>query len=278
MNTNIQLLHDADLEIAKTIVGICKKYGLRCYMLGGTMLGAIRHRGFIPWDDDIDFGLPRKDYEKLLELLPKELPSYLTYENYKTNPQYHYYITRVQDVETKVIEENFEYENKSTHVSIDLFPLDGSPNNSFLRKLFFMRVIMHRSMMSLCYKQGIDKHRKRGLLEKLVIAVMTKLPTERMFNPYNQKEKIDRLLRKYDMDKSLISGNIMGAYRTREMIPTEWYGDSSIYDFESERFLGIKEYDKYLTHLYGDYMTIPPKEQQKTHYRIVEIHGKIIKD
>jgi len=274
MKQNIDLLHEADLEIAKTIVGICKRHNLKCYMLGGSMLGAIRHKGFIPWDDDIDFGLPRKDYEKLLELLPMELPSNLTFENYKTNPDYHYYITRIQDLNTKVVEINFESENKFTHVSIDLFPLDGSPNNPFLRMLFFLRIIMHRSMMSLCYRKGIDKHRKRGFFEKMFITIMTMFPTEKIFNPYNQKEKIDKILKKYPMENSYISGNIMGAYRTKEMVPTEWYGETTEYDFESEKFLGIKEYDKYLTHLYGDYMAIPPKEQQKIHYRIIEIHGQ----
>ena len=73
MKSNIELLHQADLEIVKQVVALCDKYGLMYYMLGGSMLGAIRHKGFIPWDDDIDLGMPRKDYERFLELAPKEL-------------------------------------------------------------------------------------------------------------------------------------------------------------------------------------------------------------
>ena len=75
MQSDIRYLHESDLAIAKEVVSICEKYGLRYYMLGGTMLGAIRHKGFIPWDDDMDLGMPRKDYERFLEVAPKELPS-----------------------------------------------------------------------------------------------------------------------------------------------------------------------------------------------------------
>ena len=73
MSTNIELLHKADLEIVKEVVSLCDCHNLKYYMLGGSMLGAIRHKGFIPWDDDIDLGMPRKDYELFLELAPKEL-------------------------------------------------------------------------------------------------------------------------------------------------------------------------------------------------------------
>lgn len=274
MKTNIEKLHDVDLAIVKEVISICDNYNLKYYMLGGTMLGAIRHKGFIPWDDDIDLGMPREDYERFLIIAPKELTKNLKIINYKTNPEYQYYITRVQDTETKVVETRFENDGKFTHVSIDIFPLDGSPNNNIFRKLFFLRVLAHRAMMALHYKNGIDPDRKRGRVEMFILSFLKMLPTDKMFNAFNQKEKIDYLLKKYNIWNSSIAGNIMGAYRTREMIPTNWYGNETFYDFESIKMRGIAKYDKYLNHLYGDYMTIPPEGSRKTHFKIIEIHGE----
>lgn len=272
--TNIEKLHEADLAIVKEVINICDRNSLMYYMLGGTMLGAIRHKGFIPWDDDIDLGMPRKDYEKFLEIAPKELSERMRIVNYKTDSDYHYYITRIQDIETKVIEVRYEKEGKFTHVSIDIFPLDGTPNNCFIRKLYCFRLMMHRAMMSLHYKDGIDRERKRGFVEKAMLATLRILPTDRMFNAYKQKEKVDKILKRYDMSKSDFTGNMMGAYRTKELIPTVWYGSNTFYEFEGIMMRGIAEYDKYLSRLYGDYMRLPPEDSRKVHFRIIEIHGK----
>ena len=276
--TNIERLHQVDLDIVKEVINICNENGLVYYALGGTMLGAIRHKGFIPWDDDIDLGMPRKDYEKFLEIAPSLLSKTLRLVNYKTDKDYHYYITRVQDIETRVMENRYEAEGKYTHVSIDIFPLDGSPNNALLRKIYYFKVMMHRGMMALHYKNGIDKERKRGLCERLFLKMMTTLPTDKLFDAYHQKEKIDKILKKHNMWGSDFSGNIMGAYRTVEMIPTSWYGKDAFYNFENIKIRGIKEYNKYLSNLYGDYMQLPPVNARKVHFRIVEIHGQKVEE
>lgn len=271
---NIDLLHKADMEIVKEIVSLCDKYELTYYMLGGTMLGAIRHKGFIPWDDDIDLGMPRYDYEKLLEIAPKELSSHLKIVNYRNTPQYMYYITRVLDTQTKVIEERIGNDNKYTNVSIDIFPIDGTPNNNIMRKIYYFRVLSHRALMSLCYKDSIDRKRHRGFAEKILLWIMEKIPVEKMTTPYKQKCKIDKLLRKYDVNKSDYIGNIMGAYRTKEIVPASLYGKDAMYQFEDIKLRGIEKYDEYLTTLYGDYMQLPPEDKRKTHFKIIEIHGE----
>lgn len=269
--TNINKLHKIDIEILKEVVNICDKNNLKYYMIGGTMLGAIRHKGFIPWDDDIDLGLPRDDYEKFLSIAPTLLSKRLSVVNFKTDPDYPYYITRIQDTDTKVIEIRYKHENKFTHASIDLFPLDGTPNNLLLRKLYYLRILMHRAMMSLHYKKGIDSERKRSVLEGLFLKMMTKLPTDKMFNAFNQKSSIDKILKKYKMCESGYTGNIMGAYRTREIVPTKFYGKDSFYQFENMNLRGFEMYDEYLKHIYGDYMKIPSEENRKTHFEIVEL-------
>ncbi len=272
MSTNIELLHQADLEIVKEVVALCDRHNLKYYMLGGSMLGAIRHKGFIPWDDDIDLGMPRKDYETFLELAPMELSDHLKIVNYKNDLTYHWYITRVLDTDSKVIENRFETEGKYTNLSIDIFPLDGTPNNWLLRKIYIFRLMAHRAMASLHYKEFIDT-KNRNWKDAILLWFLLKLPTKKLFNHYAELDMCDRLLKKYPMDSSLYTGNMMGAYRTRELIPTAWYGESSYYEFESIKLRGIKEYDLYLKQLYGDYMTLPPEDKRRIHFQLKEIHG-----
>lgn len=272
MSEDIKKLHKVILTTLKETIKIIERHDLKYYMLGGTMLGAIRHKGFIPWDDDIDIGMPRKDYELFLEKAPLELPSYYNLINFKTNKNYHYYITRIQNTKTKLIETRFKHENQITHASIDIFPLDGSPNNRIIRKLYFGRVLAHRAMMALHNRKGVDFSRKRGMFEKIVLNLLLKLPTEIFFDSYKQKCKIDKLLKKYDMSQSLYSGNIMGAYRIKEIVPTEYYGEIAFYEFEDLKLRGLKEYDKYLTQLYGnEYMQLPREQDRKIHFDIINI-------
>ena len=268
-------LQNKMLEILLYFDQFCKDNHLMYYLCGGALIGAVRHHGFIPWDDDIDLGMPRNDYEKFLEVAPQELKSSLKLVNYKTDKNYHYYITRILDTDTKVIEERIgNEEEKYTNASIDIFPIDGTPNNIILRKIYFFRVLYHRALMSLCYKDSIDRKRKRGKIEKVFLTIMEKIPIEKITNPYNQKEKIDKLLKSQNYDKSIFVGNIMGAYRTREIVPKDYYGNGKMYEFEDIEMNGLEKFDEYLKYTYGDYMQLPPKEKQKTHFKIVEIHGK----
>ena len=276
--TNMDLLHQVDLDIVKEVVAICEKHGLTYFMLGGTMLGAIRHKGFIPWDDDIDLGIPRKDYDRFLEIAPKELSKHLRLVNYHTDPEYHYYITRILDTETKVEEERIGNDNRYTNASIDIFPVDGTPNNKLLRKIYFFRVLYHRALMSLCYKDSIDRKRPRGTAEKALLWVMERLPVEKITTPYKQKEKIDKLLRKQKVEGAMFIGNIMGAYRTKEIVPARFYGKGKMYPFEDIELRGMELADEYLKWTYGDYMQLPPENKRKTHFKILEIHGQKIED
>lgn len=273
MKSNIELLHEADLSIVKDVVSICNHHGLRYWMLGGTMLGAIRHKGFIPWDDDIDLGLPRKDYERFIVLAQSELQTNYRLVNYQIDPEYHYYITRILDTNTKVIENRFAKECKFTHVSIDIFPIDGFSNNCIMKYIHERRILIHKFMSSLHYKDLIQT-KGRGLIELIVIKMLKLLPTEKIFDFRKQLDKCDNLLKKYDFTSSKYAGNIMGAYRTREIIPVEWYGEDSMYEFENLQLRGIKEYDKYLTRLYGNYMQLPPEDKRRNHFTILEVHSK----
>ena len=266
---NVRALQQIALAIVKEVVGLCSRHGLTYFMLGGTMLGAVRHKGFIPWDDDIDLGMPRKDYEQFLSIAPIELPERLRVVNYRNTPSYQYYITRVLDMNTKVEEERIGNDSRFTHASIDIFPIDGSPNNVFLRKIYFFRVLFHRAMMSLCYKDSIDRKRPRGTAERVLLWVMERLPVEKVTDPNREKDIIDRLLRAQDIENSDYIGNIMGAYRTREIVPKAFYGKGKKYPFEDMELIGMEQADAYLRHTYGDYWILPAENERKTHFRLI---------
>ena len=267
-------LQKVDLEITMQIVDICKKHNIQYFITSGTMLGAIRHKGFIPWDDDIDIGMMRDQYEKFLEVAEKELPETLKLVTFRNTPEYHYYISRVVDTDTWIEEERMAEDEKMTHVSVDVYAIDGSPNNSLLRKIYYFRVMYHRALMSLCYKDSIDRHRKRGVFERILLFVMERIPVEKMTTPYKQKCHIDRLLKSNDVYKSNIIGDLMGAYRTKEMMPAELFGKGAMYQFEDVMLMGPEDYDGYLTYMYGDYMKLPPEESRRTHYKVIELHGE----
>lgn len=277
MDKNIKKLHKVDVDILKEVVSICDKNNLKYYIIGGTLLGAVRHKGFIPWDDDIDLGIPRDDYEKFLNLAPKYLSQNLKIVNYKTDSNYQYYITRVLDMDTKVVETRIKNENKYTHASIDIFPLDGSPNNPLGRKVYYFKVMILRGLMSLCYKDSIDQDRKRSIKERMLLYIMTRIPIEKILNPNKIKNRIDRVMKSYKVRDSDSIGCLMGAYRTNEMAPKRIYGKGAFYEFEGLKLRGPEYSNDFLNIIYGTtYMQLPPVNERKTHFKIVEIKGESV--
>ena len=272
MQTDIRILQMEEFKMMQLVKEICNKEKLRFYMIGGTLLGSIRHNGFIPWDDDVDLAMPRKDYEKFLKVAHKYFPSYIFVQNFKTDSSYRYFITRVLNKRVLVDEKRFiDAKIPQAYAAVDIFPIDGSPNGYFARKIYYSRVLCRRFLISLCYRDTIDPERKRSRKEKLVLAILTRIPFEKLFNPTKIKENLDRLLKTYSMEESKWSGTIMGAYRLREMVPTEMFGKPKTYTFEEEAFPGPEMVDEYLRHMYGDYMKLPPADQQKTHYTNITI-------
>ena len=123
MKNNIKVLQTEELKVMKIIKEICEKENIRYFMIGGTLLGAIRHSGFIPWDDDVDLAMPRKDYERFLEVSNKYLPSNIFVQNFRTDDKYRYYITRVLNKNILVEEKRFiGVDTPQAYASVDIFP------------------------------------------------------------------------------------------------------------------------------------------------------------
>lgn len=268
-NYDIRKIQMADLNLFKSLIKIFEKHNLTYFLSGGTFLGAVRHEGFIPWDDDIDISMPRKDYEKFLGLYLDELPKHIEVVNFHIDPEYKYYITRVLNTDVNVREIRT---GDVTNPAVDILPLDGAPNNLLIRNWYYFKIMTLRALISLSYRDNIDQARKRSTFEKLVIRIGLLIPINKMFNPHELKMRLDKEMQKYKMENSKYSGCLMGAYRTNQMVPTEWFSDGNKYKFEDIEVNGPKNYEGYLTQMYGEFMKMPSQEKikEKNHYELLK--------
>ena len=270
-NSQLRQLQLYELNLLKTFADICEKNNLRYYMIGGTMLGAVRHKGFIPWDDDIDIGMPREDYIRFLEIAQKSLPHQYKILNYKKDKDYLRYFSRLVDTLVKI----YNYSNTDTLIEnawMDIFPLDGTSNIGFVRNLQFLMLCVNRVMYHFsCFEQMVNLMRPgRPKYQQLIIKFGMKFKVGRRRDSKAILDKIDRKLQRYSFDKSDYVMNFFGAYVKKEVLPREWFGEAKKYQFEDAMLNGPAEYDIYLRQFYGEYQ-IPPSDEHKDKHTITKI-------
>lgn len=268
MNETINLVHKKDLEIISTFIQICNKNKLNYYIIGGTFLGAVRHKGFIPWDDDMDIAMPREDYNKFINIFNEE--NNLKLLNYNHDNNYKYYISRLCDMNYEITENS----GNKTNLFVDIFPIDGFPKNNIIRKIHIFRILYHRMKLSFYYSDTIDMNAKRSLFERILIKIAKSIKFNKIIKPSKEKKKLDKILEKYSFYSSKYVGTIMGAYRQREIVPVEYFGKPTLYIFENMKLYGPEKYDLYLKHIYGDYMKLPSEEERRIHLKEIKKLGK----
>lgn len=252
-------LHLVLLDIAKVFHEICQKHQIPYYMLGGTMLGAIRHKGFIPWDDDMDFGIPREYFEKFQKACLNELPLYYKLHTVETSEYAALGINKLSDQRTKVIE---TYSVKSTEymgINIDIFPLDQTNNNaSFCSFNMYIRGLF--KLQKLLFVESKNRAYLKKILANIIQYVFR---ISRKFIPsYITNIMKGRLSRKR-LDYII---NYFGAWGMKELLPKDVFGIACLYKFESIELYGVEKYDDYLKSLYGDYMQLPSKDKRHLHF------------
>ena len=270
----IQDAHRSDLQnyiwdIMKVILKFMEKEGTEYYMLGGTLLGAVRHKGFIPWDDDIDIGIPRGEYERFLSDIKRELPDYMAVRTYKNSRNHHYYFSRIVDKRYKVKRTGSEVD-RLEEVWIDIFPLDGMPDKFLDRQIHKAKLLASRVMYHVATFDKVNlKRPNRPYYERVLIRLIKFFHLGKRGNMYFWLNMIDRLLKKYPYSKSRWCINFMGQYMFKEMFPKEYYGKGRLYDFEESRMMGPEDADAVLTQQYGDYMKYPKDADRNTHASVL---------
>lgn len=270
-NSELRRLQLTELNLARIFSDFCEKNGLRYYMVGGTMLGAVRHKGFIPWDDDMDFGMPRPDYERMLVLIRDQLPEGISFLNYKQNPEYNRYFSRIVDTRVTVVNAS----NTKTireNAWIDIFPFDGMPANALWQKQIFWRLTFWRFLYSAsCFDELVNLNRPgRQLSVRAAIKFLQATRFGRKFNTKKLMGILERKLMKHPYDESPYMVSFVGAYMMREIVDKRLLGEGTKYPFEDIQLIGPVEYDEFLRHFYGDYMT-PPSDADKDKHNIERI-------
>ena len=271
-------------KVMQEFHAVCEENNLKYFIIGGTLLGAIRHKGFIPWDDDIDVAMPRDDYEKLLKLgkqyfsYPYEIEHFSIEVSKDLAPDFY---TRLVNREIDVSIEKgdgFHYEK----AFIDIFPIDGTPNSKLVRKFFYLRLLTLRALYKFTVIDEINAgsvgENKRKLAETLLIKIAQKTRIGKLLNGNKLREKVEKLLSRYPLERTKCKcGTFHGRYRTKEFVDKMYFNERQLYKFEDSEFWGTRYYDGYLKEIYGNYMQLPPMGKRISPHRISVItHSKEI--
>lgn len=244
------------------LADMCDQNGLLYYLLGGTALGAVRHHGFIPWDDDIDLCLPRKDYDRLLDMVPAKMPAHYKLIYRKNAGIYHFVDTRTT-IEFK--DDNATQGNGTRYYPcIDIFPLDGAPGTRIGRLCRIGMTVVIRFFVKLgCIQYCYESIERRGW-ENKIIRIAKRLHTEKYIAPEYFTGLWDKVARKNDYQTSQWCMLAHGISKMKDTFPKDWVGSGCMLPFGTKRFRVFSNFDAYLTQLYGDYMT-PIKQADRQH-------------
>lgn len=252
-----------ELEILKIVIDICERHNITYYAAGGTLLGAVRHKGFIPWDDDVDIEIIRPDYDRFIKYASEELPDNLRLENYKLTPDKSKIpFLKILDSDTQLVL-NYAAKPIYTNLFIDIFPFDGMPDGKFRLKFFKMRVLWLRMLRNYADMDGVHMHRKnRPFIERFLIRFGQITHIGKLLNYSKITDKTEKYMSKFDIRKSSNYFSVYGAYKFREIMPADYYGHGRKYQFENIEINGPEHGEKVLENLYGDFRKLPPVEER----------------
>lgn len=267
MEHTLSLLQQKQLEVLREFVRVCELLSLRYYLVAGTMLGAVRHHGFIPWDDDIDVAMPRKDYELFLKEAPSCLDNQFELAD-NSNPQ-HLWMTAILSNKKKEFVLNNAANKVNTGAWIDILMIDGAPKPGLKRECHYIAYKFYRMLFQLShFSEIVNIHRERPWYETLIIRFADVTGIEKHLNSVKIAGRLHKVLSRYDFDSAAYAATYVGAYGRREIVPKEYYGEGRSYSFEGLTVMGVDAYDLYLKALYGDYMKLPPENERGNKHNV----------
>ncbi|KRM13550.1 LicD family protein [Paucilactobacillus suebicus] len=264
---NLKPIHKIELNLLETLIMICRQYSLNYFLIGGSLLGSIRHQGFIPWDDDLDVGMPRNDYNQLLKLAP----GFLSHTSYFlqtpfTDHDYGLSYAKLIDTDTSVEEIN-NINNAKKGIFIDIFPFDKIPDSSADRS---------SQMAKLKMLDGSIMVRLGYHIVDTPLSKLSRPLTVRQYNSVRQlKHRRDNVLQEYDDTNGYLVKNLASQYKyEKEIMTLDQMNNLETHMFENLSVNVPTDYDNILTQLYGDYLKLPSSNTRNPkHFKYVEING-----
>ena len=251
-------LQKCSFELLRIFVGICEKWDIPYFLVCGSALGAVKYGGFIPWDDDVDVGLLRRDYDRFLEVAAQELPQWCFLQNYKTEKNATYTYSKLRNSNTTFIEQNVASMEMNHGVYLDIFPLDGYPQGRLEAEVFELKRRLNGWVRySVCGDSQNPKVRRRN-------KILRRLGVQN--RAYQSHVYIDKLYASYPPEQSKLWCNFGNWQGKLEYAPKWHYGQGTYATFEGLRVRIPENYDAYLTQKYGDWRNDPPPDAQKTHH------------
>lgn len=258
------------LDVLKAFIKLCGQHGLTYYCCAGTAIGAVRHHGIIPWDDDIDVIMPRPDYDRLLEIVKKKnLGKYELITPYNNNA-YPLYFSKLANAGTTLVED--AHIPCVTGLYVDIFPLDATSDDTDEAKRLkrkYTKIINRLNAVSTHNSFGEYMALLADPKEWGRFAIKTAAFFARKQLRRTLIRQMDNISHKFDYGKAANVQVYTGSYGMKEVFPKAWLGNGTMLPFEDITVRLPEQYDTYLRHFFGDYMQFPPEEQRiEKHERV----------
>ena len=251
-------LKKVELNLLKVFIDVCNKLKLRYYVIDGTLLGTVRHGGFIPWDDDIDVAMPREDYDVLVEKGNELIPDYLFFQSSHSDSKLPMNFCKLRDSRTTFVEESIKHFDVNHGVYIDIFPLDYYPEKKYQQLIFkYTNTVLNEVI-----NKEFDLPPNKSIKSRIAIALGSLLASDYK-KAISKREKLFKSVK-----PSRYLAHYCGAWGDREIVPIEWYGEGVVLKFEDIEVVAPICYKKWLERVYGDYMTPPPPEKRVAHHYV----------
>ena len=254
------------LDMVKEISRVCEENNIRYFLYRGTFLGAVRHHGFIPWDDDMDVAMPRADYEKFCRIAPEKLGEQYCFQNWHTDRDYAHPFGTVRKRGTIYVEAKCR-RLKENGFYVDIYPLDFGPENPDAMKTL-NRKLLHLYRVKLMKCRYTPWREEDRIIWKKRIGYL-------LYQTAALLVSQEALVRAYE--KIVLAQPESGVYYEQSALPRvptfdrRWCDERAQYPFEDTSFPGPEEYDAFLSSLYGNYMELPPEDKRENRHQIMEL-------